>query len=748
MPLAYAKLLISKNGGATQTGGVTAAAGNTIQLSGENPSYWTHGQYEIYDWPPGWTAPGGWTLQTTSEGSKYVFYSVGGAVPPLITIGTEWGKWLCRLVVNDGMRNGVVDATLTDDKLTAFMALAPSGLHGIGTGEGGQFAKSWAAEIDANFRLINIAILSGITVTGSFAVSGYDTVDHSGGGQEVRNLTGYLGVVNVRGSASLAFGSSYPDHGTIRSGNDFRITGLDSATNARTWLAYTGDVPKFGDLSGQGVGAIIGGISLSFYDTTTGSLLPGGSGASLIAQITKDYFFLHAPILVFAEDVTDPVVGIAPRTSNAACKNLFLLGQEPFATATGANRNSGGYIYGTRAPASGGTAGNVVARVGGADVWTLTPTAATLAILAGTGSRMVVADGSGTLSTQSIPGGATGENQLLYSEQFDNAAWTKIGTTIGANAGSTPPSGPTSAADQLKATATSTTYCAVEQYALAGGGRTASVYVKAGTKTWVGISLFKSGSFEPEVDAWFHLSGGGSVGTVQFSDQVPGSGAAADLLSITSLGSGWYRIALKAPAYSAYYDSVAIFAADGDFTFTTANTANDVLLEINGAQAERLPRPTAESYTLTTSAAVLDYEIYPVAVPEYDSFGTKNDLRTGATRGKETHATTAGQTLSDMADAGGAVRAGVAGAYRVIAEYIGEAAANAWCGVYEELISWDGSSAPTVRGTKTSGEIGTSVSPAFAYTVTNGVLFVKLTGTPASASSTTWSALWQVQKRT
>lgn len=97
---------MSVSGGGQQTGGITVSAGSTIQLSGVNTSLWTSARWEIYGYPPGWATPSGWTLDATTGNIYYT-----GTTPPLITLpasgSTSWGKWLVRLIVNGGTKNGV-----------------------------------------------------------------------------------------------------------------------------------------------------------------------------------------------------------------------------------------------------------------------------------------------------------------------------------------------------------------------------------------------------------------------------------------------------------------------------------------------------------------------------------------------------------------------------------------------------------------------------------------------------------------
>jgi len=125
-------------------------------------------------------------------------------------------------------------------------------------------------------------------------------------------------------------------------------------------------------------------------------------------------------------------------------------------------------------------------------------------------------------------------NLIGYSEQFDDAAWTKSSATITANS-ATAPDGQVSA-DTLTQTSvggnmyqgqtvsTSTTY-------------TASIFLKAGTKTTARF-WYTTGGFGVYVSVEIDLSAG-TVGSV-----VAGGGATAAAASIQAFGNGWYRVSL------------------------------------------------------------------------------------------------------------------------------------------------------------------------------------------------------------
>src|SRR5688572_24844570 len=93
----YAKVLVSVNGGATVSGGIEVPSGATIQLSGENVSYWSQQRWEIYEYPEGWATPSGWSA---AENGTIFSTSVTPAAFTLPANTALWGKWFIRLAIN------------------------------------------------------------------------------------------------------------------------------------------------------------------------------------------------------------------------------------------------------------------------------------------------------------------------------------------------------------------------------------------------------------------------------------------------------------------------------------------------------------------------------------------------------------------------------------------------------------------------------------------------------------------------
>jgi hypothetical protein len=116
-------------------------------------------------------------------------------------------------------------------------------------------------------------------------------------------------------------------------------------------------------------------------------------------------------------------------------------------------------------------------------------------------------------------------NLLLRSEEFDNAAWTKSGSSVSANA-TTAPDG-TLTADKLQVLDTSNSQKNISQTIGAISTTYAdTVYAKAAELSWLVINQFDGADRR----TWFNLSNG-TVGTT----------AAGTTASIQALPNGWYR---------------------------------------------------------------------------------------------------------------------------------------------------------------------------------------------------------------
>jgi len=173
-------------------------------------------------------------------------------------------------------------------------------------------------------------------------------------------------------------------------------------------------------------------------------------------------------------------------------------------------------------------------------------------------------------------------NLLTYSEQFDNAAWTKARSSISANA-TTAPDG-TSTADKLveDTTASNTHFIEAVVSTTSGTTYTFSVYVKAGERTKLALNAYTNTSIATNFDL-SAVTASNAYGT------------------ITTLLGGWYRCSITFTSGftgNGFFDIYLRNASDTS-TYTGDGTSGIYLF---GAQLEA--GAFATSYVSTTSAQV------------------------------------------------------------------------------------------------------------------------------------------------
>jgi hypothetical protein len=171
-------------------------------------------------------------------------------------------------------------------------------------------------------------------------------------------------------------------------------------------------------------------------------------------------------------------------------------------------------------------------------------------------------------------------NSLTYSEQFDNAVWSKIGATITSNTTATLDPTGYYGADKLVESSTNDQHVVFQS--ISGNNATFSFFAKAAGRDWVAV-LSNNGSH-----SFFNIANG-TLGTIQ-------SGSTA---TITSYGNGWYRCTLynSHPSFGA---AIYLAFANGNHVYQGNGTSGAY---IYGAQLEA-SSTYATSYIPTTSAAV------------------------------------------------------------------------------------------------------------------------------------------------
>ena len=191
-------------------------------------------------------------------------------------------------------------------------------------------------------------------------------------------------------------------------------------------------------------------------------------------------------------------------------------------------------------------------------------------------------------------GGATCGKLLLepqctalnqYSEQIDNAYWTKTDVTIVANTTATlDPSG-YNGADKITEAATNYFHSFQRVVTTAVSSHTFSVFAKAAERSIAYIEVFTSGAANR---TFFDLSNG-TIGT----------SAAGNNPTITDFGNGWYRLSVTRTTSSSSVFIVGITNADNVTQYAGNGTSGAYFWGLNYTQTSYL-----QSYVPTLGASV------------------------------------------------------------------------------------------------------------------------------------------------
>ena len=177
-------------------------------------------------------------------------------------------------------------------------------------------------------------------------------------------------------------------------------------------------------------------------------------------------------------------------------------------------------------------------------------------------------------------------NRIFYSEQFDNAYWSKYQATVSSNAQQAPDG--TTTADLVYPSITGALsgqlYRIITTGITAGNVVTVSVFVKASGKNFAYIGPLYN--FSPA--AWFNLTTGAITNPI-----------ANVTTSMTAFANGWWRISVTSTATATSYMTIGSTDAAGNVTNTASGT-NGIL--VWGAQVEVGTK--VSSYIPTTTASV------------------------------------------------------------------------------------------------------------------------------------------------
>ena len=187
----------------------------------------------------------------------------------------------------------------------------------------------------------------------------------------------------------------------------------------------------------------------------------------------------------------------------------------------------------------------------------------------------------------------TRTNNLVYSEQFDNALWNKTDTTITANSIAAP-SGALTAELATEGSAGSSNVAQAITIT-ANSTNTFSVFLKRGNTDWIRFVIWDSVNNANRISAWVNLSTGALGATV-----VNGGTSTGGVATTTNFGNGWYRVTLSGAVNNAAVLLNCLFssaASDGVVTRVSGAT-----YYIWGAQTEA--GAFATSYIPTVASTV------------------------------------------------------------------------------------------------------------------------------------------------
>ena len=292
-------------------------------------------------------------------------------------------------------------------------------------------------------------------------------------------------------------------------------------------------------------------------------------------------------------------------------------------------------------------------------------------------------------------------NLLTYSQDFDNAAWTKTGLTIGANTAAAPDG--TATADKFAEDSSTGTHSVVPSSVSKSAAATQftfSIYAKAAERSALQMRIADAASSANRVICDANLS----AQTVSTSS---GGTFSSPSATITDVGSGWYRITLTGTTSTETSIFALVFLANPAGTISYTGVTGSGLL-IWGAQL--VQGTSAGDYKATYAAAA--------AVGYTDIYGQPFAQKLVETAATGVHSVGTGSTT-------------IVGTLYTFNAYV-KAAERSWCVVQLQAACF-------AYVNLTTGAVGTtSGSPTVAVaSVGNGWYRVSVTASATGTSSST-----------
>jgi hypothetical protein len=204
-----------------------------------------------------------------------------------------------------------------------------------------------------------------------------------------------------------------------------------------------------------------------------------------------------------------------------------------------------------------------------------------------------------------------GFNALTYSEQFDNAAWTKTRSTVSANPspGHTAPDGSETADELVEDATASETHYIFQSYTRTSAAEfwTGSVYIKENTQQRIQIRV-DDGTSANYGSAFFDAN----TGTITGAAAAAGTSTLA-YASIHDASGGWYRcrISVRLPATTTA--TLIVLLCNGAANTVTYNGDGTSGIFVWGGQLQKggqLGRYTETTTTATTGAGQTGKEVW------------------------------------------------------------------------------------------------------------------------------------------